>query len=221
MKDLAKHKYLIDIGGGGGTTWTGTSSKLPMPGLLFHHITPTKDYFHDRIKPFVHYVPISPDLSDLKEKFDWAETHSDSAKQISDKATDFMRYLGTPEGFGHFFQEDFLEPVRKIIEAYQPISSTHPGKSWRDVLEPPEGSDMVRVLECRGLAYKLRASCTEVGGELVERWRTTGRYPADTEQKNERRKDTRRLKSRGKRWFLGVLCATSLCIVIVLFINLK
>ena len=114
------------------------------------------------------YVPISPDLSGLKEKFDWAETHSNSAKQISDQATEFMRYLGTPEGFGHFFQEDFVEPLRKIIEAYQPILSIHPGKSWRDVLEPPEGSDMVRVPECRGLAYKLRASCTEVGGELVE-----------------------------------------------------
>jgi hypothetical protein len=185
VKDLAKHKYLIDIGGGGGTTWTGTSSKLPMPGLLFHHITPTKDYFHDRIKPYVHYVPISPDLSDLKEKFDWAESHSNYAKQIADQATEFMRYLGTPEGFGHFFQEDFVEPLRKIIEAYQPISSTHPGKSWRDMLEPPEGSGMVRVLECRGLTYKLRASCTEP--RLVEKWRKTGRYPADMEQKNERR----------------------------------
>ena len=187
MKDLAKHKYLIDIGGGGGTTWTGTSSKLPMPGLLFHHITPTKDYFHDRIKPYVHYVPISPDLSDLKEKFDWAESHSKYAKQISDQATEFMRYLGTPEGFGQFFQEDFVEPLRKVIGAYKPISSTYPGKSWRDVLELLEGSDMVRVLECKGLTYQLRSSCREVGGQLVEQWRRTGRYPAGMEQKNERR----------------------------------
>jgi hypothetical protein len=29
---LAKYKYHIDLGGGGGTTWTGTVNKLGMPG---------------------------------------------------------------------------------------------------------------------------------------------------------------------------------------------
>ncbi|KAL7529468.1 hypothetical protein ACHAXR_002982, partial [Thalassiosira sp. AJA248-18] len=51
---LAKYKYHIDLGGGGGTTWTGTIQKLAMPGLLFHHMTPTKDYIHNWIKPWVH-----------------------------------------------------------------------------------------------------------------------------------------------------------------------
>ena len=44
LEELAHYKYQIDIGGGGGTTWTGTIQKMAMPGLLFHHITPTKDY---------------------------------------------------------------------------------------------------------------------------------------------------------------------------------
>ena len=35
--DSSKYKYQIDLGGGGGTTWEGTLSKLSMPGVLFHH----------------------------------------------------------------------------------------------------------------------------------------------------------------------------------------
>lgn len=155
LQDQAKYKYLIDLGGGGGTTWTGTHTKLAMPGLLFHHITPTKDFFHDRIKPYVHYVPVSPDLSDLKEKFDWAESNPEQAKKISDKATEFMRYLGTPEGYGQLVGEHFIEPLRKIIDSYQPISTSHPtshqGKTWVDIIEGEPGHSMFfRTLECKG-----------------------------------------------------------------------
>ena len=176
-EDLAKYKYQIDLGGGGGTTWTGTISKLPMPGLLFHHITPTKDYFHDRLKPWKHFVPVSPDLSDLKEKFDWAESNPNQAKKIADQATEFMRYLGTPEGFGQMFEEDFVEPLRRIIDAYQPISTTQPGKTLMDVLQSPQGSKMVRVLECSGLVM-YSSSCEIVGGEVVEQWQKQRRYPS-------------------------------------------
>lgn len=47
---------------------TGTVEKLAMPGLLFHHVSPTKDYIHDRLKPWKHYIPVRPDLKDLKAK---------------------------------------------------------------------------------------------------------------------------------------------------------
>jgi len=141
--ETAKYKYQIDLGGGGGTTWLGTLAKLSMPGLLFHHITPTKDYIHDRLKPWKHYIPVAPDLRDLREKFDWAEHHPKQAKRIADQSTQLMRHLGTEEGFGEMYQEAFVEPLRRIIEAYQPLSTTHPESSWRDILESlPEGSKM-------------------------------------------------------------------------------
>ena len=57
LEELGLYKYHIDIGGGGGTTWEGLRTKLPLPGLLFHHVTPTKDYLHDKLKPWEHYVP--------------------------------------------------------------------------------------------------------------------------------------------------------------------
>ncbi len=81
-----------------------------MPGLLFHHVSSTKDYFHDRLIPWKHYVPVSEDLSDLKSKYDWAESHPHKAKRIADAGTQFMREMGTPEEFGQMFEGDFVEP---------------------------------------------------------------------------------------------------------------
>eukprot|EP00930_Biecheleria_cincta_P003029 TRINITY_DN10396_c0_g2_i1.p1 TRINITY_DN10396_c0_g2~~TRINITY_DN10396_c0_g2_i1.p1 ORF type:complete len:569 (+),score=76.91 TRINITY_DN10396_c0_g2_i1:31-1707(+) len=46
------------------------------------------------MKPFVHYVPILYDLSDLVERLDWLREHDDEAKQIAHNGAAFaQRYL--------------------------------------------------------------------------------------------------------------------------------
>jgi hypothetical protein len=140
-EQLSKFKYHIDIGGGGGTTWTGTVRKLGMPGLLFHHITPTKDYIHDQIIPWIHYVPVRSDLEDLMEKLEWAETHQDEARRISENATELMKRLSTSEGFEHLFAQHILNPLLEVIEAYSP-------KSWNDTFEQLGGGVFLPFIEC-------------------------------------------------------------------------
>jgi hypothetical protein len=172
---LARYKYHIDLGGGGGTTWSGTTEKLAMPGLLFHHVTPTKDYFHDHIKPWKHYIPVRADLKDLKSKYDWAESHPTEAKRIADAGSAFMRRLGTNEGFGQLFQADFVEPMRRIIEAYQPVAAVHGGEkySWREVLRSMgKICRQMPVMECTGLSPE--TSCVLVGGDAVKAWANGG-----------------------------------------------
>ena len=150
---MAGYRYQIDIGGGGGTTWTGTIQKMAMPGLLFHHSTVTKDYIHDRMKPYIHYVPVKADLSDLKEKYDWAEANPKAANLIAAQGTQFMRHVGTVEGFGELFDEHFMKPVQRVMNAYEPVSATHPGKSWREVIKQAEGLPDIAV----------RTKCTASG----------------------------------------------------------
>mmetsp|Transcript_11620 Transcript_11620/g.17535 ORF Transcript_11620/g.17535 Transcript_11620/m.17535 type:complete len:573 (-) Transcript_11620:1010-2728(-) len=135
-EEMSKFKYHIDIGGGGGTTWTGTTGKLAMPGLLFHHITPTKDYIHDHLLPWVHYVPVQSDLSDLREKVDWAETHPDEARKIAESATEFMRQMGTPEGYENLFVEDVVKPLKGVIDAYVPGSQGEWEEVFKKSFEP-------------------------------------------------------------------------------------
>jgi len=121
IEDQANYKYHIDIGGGGGTTWTGTIQKLALPGVLFHHVTPTKDWFHDLLVPWEHYIPINTDLSDLREKYEWAESHQDEARRISESGTSFVRWMASVEGFGQLYEAYLVAPLRNAINAY-----THP-----------------------------------------------------------------------------------------------
>lgn len=162
---LSKYKYQIDLGGGGGTTWTGTIQKLAMPGLLFHHLTPTKDSIHDWMKPWVHYVPVSSDLLDLKQKFDWAESHPVESKQIADEGTNLMRYLSSPEGLEAMLQQDIVEPLRRVIEAYQPVSSTTHSQTsagnWRVAIqEIVRDDELVPMMMCRG--HSLYKKCEQM-----------------------------------------------------------
>ncbi|KAL7532469.1 hypothetical protein ACHAWF_004144 [Thalassiosira exigua] len=131
LDQLGQHKYQIDIGGGGGTTWSGTLEKLGLPGLLFHHVTPTKDYLHDLMVPWVHYVPVRADLSDLREKYEWAESHPQQARQISDNATELARNLGTPEGVQALYKHFYEGRLRDAVQAYAPLEE---GGAWRKAL---------------------------------------------------------------------------------------
>jgi len=151
LEELAQYKYHIDIGGGGGTTWTGTITKLAMPGLLFHHITPTTDYIHDyKMKPWIHYVPIKADLSDLREKYEWAESHPEVAEMIASQGSELVRHWASIEGFGEMYQDVFVDQIRQVIEAYQPVSTTNPNSNWEKELENYEGKTYeIRIL-CDG-----------------------------------------------------------------------
>jgi len=149
--ELATYKYHIDLGGGGGTTWTGTNDKLKMPGLLFHHETATKDYIHDDIQPWVHYVPVNSELSDLMEKLEWAETHQAEAKEIADNASLLMEKLGQPEGFEALFVRHMLNPLVKVIEAYQPMN-LRDDAAWNDAFAKVGGDQFTPLIECDATA---------------------------------------------------------------------
>jgi len=177
---LAKYKYHIDLGGGGGTTWSGTIEKLAMPGLLFHHITTTKDYIHDMLTPWKHYIPVMDDLSDVRAKFDWAESHPVEAKSIADAATAFMRNMGKKKGFKKLFEDAFEDPMRRVIEAYRPVATVHPEMtSWKDYM----GTDdrFVQVKECH---WDEHMKCHETisPGEKAK-WKENGHYIASKKKK--------------------------------------
>lgn len=156
-EELAKYKYHIDLGGGGGTTWTGTIQKLAMPGLLFHHMTPTKDYILDLMKPWIHFIPVASHLGDLKEKVAWAESHPQAAKMIADQGSAMMRGWSTEEGYGEVFDAVFKQPFQTALDAYQPVSSVTPGLSWKDVMEE-KYPHMVKVKACVGRKNNSRGS---------------------------------------------------------------
>jgi len=118
LEEVAEYRYHIDFGGGGGTTWAGTIQKLAMDGVLFHHITPTQDWFHPDLKPFEHYIPVSTDLSDLQSKFKWAMDNPMEAMKISRAASEYSRYMGTPEYWQRAYEKYFVRNLGRVVDAY-------------------------------------------------------------------------------------------------------
>lgn len=43
------------------------------------------EYFNAWVRPYEHYVPVRPDLSDLVERVAWAEAHPDEARLIQER----------------------------------------------------------------------------------------------------------------------------------------
>jgi len=149
---------------GGGTSWTGTIEKLALPGVLFHHVTPTKDWFYDRLQPWVHYIPVDSDLTDLREKFEWAESHPVEAQKIAEAGTEFARWIGTPEGFAELYQQHLVAPLREIINAYQPPpDASDAGKSVLDIIKEKGSPEYTVVSRCSG-TYQY--SCKDLDGKI-------------------------------------------------------
>jgi len=114
--ELSKYKYQLDIGGWGGTTWTGVIHKLSMPGILFHHETSMTDSYFDELKPWVHYVPVNQGLTDLMEKIKWAETHEEEAKKISENASAWVNDFTTRRHNLKHHYDKLAVPLQKIID---------------------------------------------------------------------------------------------------------
>ena len=120
-EQLSRYKYHIDLGGAGGTTWTGTLEKLAMPGLLFHHETPAKDWYFDSLKAWHHYVPIRTDLSDLKERYLWAEENQEEARAIAKRGTAFAKSFFSYSNLQNVYEKYFGESgvLSHIVDAYE------------------------------------------------------------------------------------------------------
>ncbi len=79
--DLRRHKYLVDI--------DGNACSFRFIGLLGHGAVVFKvqpnytEFFDPFLIPFIHFVPIKSDMSDLIEKLEWARQHDSEMEKIA------------------------------------------------------------------------------------------------------------------------------------------
>ena len=83
FSEFARFRYLLDVGGVSGTTWSALRAKLLSGSLVFKVELDWQDWWHAHLQPFRDYVPVSVDLSDLHERFRWAEAHPTAAERIA------------------------------------------------------------------------------------------------------------------------------------------
>jgi len=92
LEDHCKYQFLIDLRGVG---YSGRVKLLLFSGrCLFLQDREFEEWYYSHLKPFVHFIPIKDDLSDLNDKYYWALNNSRKVDQIAKNAQEFaIKYL--------------------------------------------------------------------------------------------------------------------------------
>ncbi|KAJ7157283.1 glycosyl transferase family 90-domain-containing protein [Mycena filopes] len=108
-EEVYKYKYLFDVDG---NSFSGRYLGLLRSGSLVFKSTVFAEYFNDWLRPFEHYIPILPDLSDLVEKLEWAVAHDAEAHAIQQAGQAFTERVLTDGQNDCYFSAVLLEWAR-------------------------------------------------------------------------------------------------------------
>lgn len=90
-----KYKYLVSIDGNA-AAWKRVPWIMLSNSVLFlqHKFV---QYFYPAMKPWVHYVPLKDDISDIFDKFCWAKENEKKVQEISSNATFLVEQCLMPQ----------------------------------------------------------------------------------------------------------------------------
>ncbi|KAJ7583090.1 glycosyl transferase family 90-domain-containing protein [Mycena floridula] len=100
-EDIYKYKYAFDIDG---NSFSGRS--------LVFKTTSFTEFFDFWLQPYIHYIPILPDLSDLVEKVEWAIENDAAAREIQESGRLFAAEILTDAQNDCYFSAVLLEWAR-------------------------------------------------------------------------------------------------------------
>jgi hypothetical protein len=109
LQQQLESKFLISIEGNdvaSNLKWMLLSNSV----VLMPKPTICSWYMEDALKPFIHYVPLNNDFSDLEEKYNWCLSNPDECIFISNNATEYIQQF--------MDQNNENEITRKVIETY-------------------------------------------------------------------------------------------------------
>jgi hypothetical protein len=89
MEEQLQHKFLICVEGNdvsSGLKWMLNSRSA----VMMSKPTVCSWLREDQLKPYVHYIPLAEDFSDLNEKFEWAMENEDACIDIIDNASKYI-----------------------------------------------------------------------------------------------------------------------------------
>lgn len=117
MMDHAKYKYLMDIDGNCAAT-----PRHPIfmfsNSVILKNTTNSILWFYRPLKPYIHFIPVAEDLSDLLIKLDWAKSHQEECQQIASNARAFANKHLTQEACYVYLYRLLLEYSLRQRNAY-------------------------------------------------------------------------------------------------------
>ncbi len=92
LLEMNRYKYLLSVEGNDvatGLKWMLYSNSV----VLMSRPTVATWAMEDLLVPYVHYIPLANDYSNLLEMVKWAEEHDEACQEISKRATEFIEHL--------------------------------------------------------------------------------------------------------------------------------
>ncbi|KAF7333024.1 CAP10 domain-containing protein [Mycena venus] len=108
-EDVYKYKYVFDVDG---NSFSGRYLGLLKSGSLVFKSTIFAEYFDGWLEPFVHYIPVLPDLSDLVDRIEWARANDAEAQRIQRAGQEFVERIITDAQNDCYFFLVLLEWAR-------------------------------------------------------------------------------------------------------------
>lgn len=83
--------------------------------------TTTKYYqwYYDGLVPWMNYIPVRPDMSDVQEKLEWARNNDQIVRQIVKNANVFSQAVFTKQAIQNYLSETMID--------YTAVYSVGPG----------------------------------------------------------------------------------------------
>jgi hypothetical protein len=89
IKDQIQYKMILDIDGWS-ATWSAMVWKMYSGSVLLKVKSKWKQWYHHRLEPWVHYVPVANDFSDLNDKIEWCLHNERACIDITENAKRFV-----------------------------------------------------------------------------------------------------------------------------------
>lgn len=114
-KEQSKYKYIINIEGH--VAAFRLSYELSYGSVILLVDSKWKIWYSDYLEPFVHYVPVNKDLSDIHEKIEWCRNNDEKCKIIANNALQFYKTYLCKDSILQYLQKTLCE-LKKYTGTY-------------------------------------------------------------------------------------------------------
>lgn len=107
------YKYLFSIDGNS-CAYSRVAWILYSNSVLFKHDSDAVQWYYDKLQPWVHYIPVSKDFSDLEERYLWAQTHQQEVQDIAANGRKLAQEIFTDQALERAFVDALVSSRQNI-----------------------------------------------------------------------------------------------------------
>uniref|UniRef100_A0A1A7W7D0 Protein O-glucosyltransferase 1 n=2 Tax=Iconisemion striatum TaxID=60296 RepID=A0A1A7W7D0_9TELE len=134
LVDHCKYKYLFNFRG------VAASFRLKhlflCGSLVFHVGDEWQEFFYPQLKPWVHYVPVKQDLSDVRELLQFVKENDAIAQEIAERGKDFILH--------HLRMEDVSCYWERLLTEFSQLLTYKPSRknSYKQIVQKPNRTEL-------------------------------------------------------------------------------